>query len=569
MNQPFETITPAPSHPAALPFMVRMRDDVRLATDVYLPGGESSAPPGPTILIRLPYDKCGTYTQLPLIADYFTTRGYRVAVQDVRGKFRSQGETILFTNEVHDGYDTIEWITHQPWSDSVVGMWGDSYYGYTQWAAVASGHPALRAIAPRVTGTELGQVLDHGNGTRDVEQGIHLSYMATHFVDNDTYAWEPDPETRPLIAPFEDFFRTLGRRSPSFDIAFPHGHDGLLRRWPEGHPFDQRAIPVLQTIGWYDNCAPWQWHDIAELARRPDWAANQYLLIDAIDHENHHITQAPYDDTTDHDANEDAYRALLPTYLDPALEFFDIFLRRQGNTTQLPRVRWHLVHGDGPELHTDTSWPPVNTEPLTLHLTPAGEPPTGTTPGALTPTKPTTSSTGTWTHDPDSPIPSPTDNAFAYLRTNPRLHDWSKREDVLVFDAEPTTQTLDLTGPVSLTLTLSTTGPSTHLFTKLLDVHPSGEAELVAHGRVHTESPESRLTVSLGQVGYRLRPGHRLRLHLHSSDFPEFVLHPGTADNPWLAVRTERTVQSIRLGGEAGAHLTLTTGTSERLNPQG
>ncbi|MFE1987867.1 CocE/NonD family hydrolase [Streptomyces mirabilis] len=564
MNVPFETVTPAPVDPSALPFRVRMRDGVRLATDVYLPDGEPTDEPGPTILVRLPYDKSGTYASMPLIARYLTGRGYRVVVQDVRGKFRSEGETLLFVNEVHDGYDTIEWITHQSWSDGIVGMWGDSYYGYTQWAAVASGHRALRAIAPRVTGTELGQVVDNPDGTRDVEMGIHLGYMATHYVGPDTYEWEPDPDRRPLIAPFEEFFRTLGRRSPSFDIAFPQ--EVRLRRWPEGHPFDQRAVPVLHTVGWYDNCAPWHWRDIEELARRPDWANQQYLLVDAIDHENYHLSGAPYDDeSTDHALSQDAFRALVPGYLDPALDFFDVFLRRQGSPADLPRVRWRLVHGDEEGFRTEAAWPPADSLALTLYLSPAaGTVPDGDTPGLLGPTPSEDPGAASWTHDPENPVPSAAPNAFAYLQTNPRLHDWSKRADILVFDAEPTAAALDLAGPVTLDTALTTTGPSTDLFAKLLDVHPGGEAELVAHGRVHIDTQDRTLTLSLGHVGYRLRPGHRLRLHLYSSDFPEFVLHPGTDDNPWLATRAERTTQQIQLGGNDGARLNLTVTSAKR-----
>ncbi|MEU6556971.1 CocE/NonD family hydrolase [Streptomyces sp. NPDC046915] len=568
MNVPFETVTPAPVDPSALPFRVRMRDGVRLATDVYLPDGDAVDEPGPTILVRLPYDKSGTYASMPLIARYLTRRGYRVAVQDVRGKFRSEGETLLFVNEVHDGYDTIEWITHQSWSDGIIGMWGDSYYGYTQWAAVAGGHRALRAIAPRVTGTELGQVVDNADGTRDVEMGIHLGYMATHYVGPDTYEWEPDPGRRPLIAPFEEFFRTLGRRSPSFDVAFPQ--EVRLRRWPEGHPFDHRAVPVLHTVGWYDNCAPWHWRDIEELARRSDWANQQYLLIDAIDHENYHLSGAPYDDgSRDHAFHQEAFRALLPGYLDPALDFFDVFLRHRGSAADLPRVRWYLVHGEEGDFRTGTVWPPAGSRALTLHLAAGTEAPDGNTPGLLSPAPPEGTGTASWIHDPGDPVPSAAPNAFAYLHTNPRLHDWSKRDDVLVFDAEPTEAPLDLAGPVSLQLTLSTTGPSTDLFAKLLDVHPDGEAELVAHGRVHIDTPGRRLTLSLGHVGYRLRPGHRLRLHLHSSDFPEFVLHPGTDENPWLAIGGARTTQRIPLGGAEGALLTLTAMSPERQEHSG
>jgi hypothetical protein len=427
---------------------------------------------------------------------------------------------------------------------------------------------------PRVTGTELGQVVDNPDGTRDVEMGIHLGYMATHYVGPDTYEWEPDHARRPLIAPFEEFFQALGRRSPTFDITFPQ--EVRLRRWPEGHPFDHRAIPVLHTVGWYDNCAPWHWRDIEELARRPDWANQQYLLIDAIDHENYHLTGAPYDDESrDHAVSQDAFRALLPGYLDPALDFFDVFLRRRGSSADLPRVRWHLVHGDEDGFHeedglhdedgfrTDTVWPPASSRVVTLHLTPdAGTPdagsPDGDTPGLLSPTPPADPGTASWTHDPADPVPSAAPNAFAHLQTNPRLHDWSKRGDVLVFDAEPTPAPLDLAGPVSLDLTLTTTGPSTDLFAKLLDVPPDSEAELIAHGRVHLDTSVRRLTLSLGHAGYRLRTGHRLRLHLHSSDFPEFVLHPGTDENPWLATRGERTTQRIRLGAADGARLALT-----------
>ena len=102
-------IPAAPESDLARPARIRMRDGVLLAADVYLPsdGGDRA---GDTILIRLPYDKSGTYTYIPLIAEYLMARGYRVVAQDVRGKFRSEGEALLFVNEVRDGEDTLDWI---------------------------------------------------------------------------------------------------------------------------------------------------------------------------------------------------------------------------------------------------------------------------------------------------------------------------------------------------------------------------------------------------------------------------------------------------------------------------
>ena len=151
MTFEYEVLTPAPLDPRAEQTMVRMRDGVRLATDVYLPDGHGRVP---AVLVRLPYDKCGRYTFMPQLAPHFNERGYAFVAQDVRGKFRSEGETMPFVHEVEDGYDTLEWVAAQPWCDGRVGMWGDSYYGYTQWAAAASGHPALKAIVPRVTSTD-------------------------------------------------------------------------------------------------------------------------------------------------------------------------------------------------------------------------------------------------------------------------------------------------------------------------------------------------------------------------------------------------------------------------------
>ena len=144
------TAQPVPEH--ASEFRIRMRDGVRLATDVYR--GDIDGP-APAILVRLPYDKDSRYVFFDQAASRFTERGYVLVVQDVRGKFRSEGETVAFAGEVDDGYDSIEWIINQEWSNGVVGMFGDSYFGFTQWAAVSSQHPALRAIVPRVTSTAL------------------------------------------------------------------------------------------------------------------------------------------------------------------------------------------------------------------------------------------------------------------------------------------------------------------------------------------------------------------------------------------------------------------------------
>lgn len=534
----YEHVGPAPLDDRATHHMVRMRDGARLATDVYLAGDE----PATTVLIRLPYDKVGAYTYIPLIAEYFMRHGYHVVAQDVRGKFRSEGESLLFVNEAADGYDTIDWVIAQDWSNSIVGMWGDSYYGFTQWAAVSTNHPALRAISPRVTGTRLGELPMDSDGvpTRAVEMGVGLLYACTHFHDNDTYHWEPNWNHRPLIASVEDFFATVGSRSISFDQWFPQ--QVQLRRFPFGHPYDAKPIPVLQTIGWWDNCAPWQWEDHWELAKRQGWAHNEFLLIDSIDHENVHLMAAGRERT------DDEILTGLPAYLDPTIEFFDAFLRDRLPADSIPKVRWNLAHTEG--FRTSATWPPPQAQPRVFFLR---------ADGSLAEDAAPETKTLTWIHNPNSLVPSPVENAFMFLGEYPDERTWSNRDDVLAFDAAVSLVDTDLVGSVAFTATTGSSGPSMDLFVRLLDVDPSGAAHLIARGQVHViDTDEAQaIQVDLGQVGYRLREGHRLRLHVASSDYPEYIPQPGTGENPWLAEKVEQNRQTILVGGEDGSSLTV------------
>ncbi|WP_017624863.1 CocE/NonD family hydrolase [Nocardiopsis chromatogenes] len=538
---------PAPVPDAATQYMVPMRDRVRLATDVYLTGDGS---PGPVVLIRLPYDKDGPFISLPEIAAYMVGRGYHVVAQDVRGKFRSEGETLLFVHEAADGHDTIDWIAGQPWCDGTVAMWGDSYYGYTQWAAASTGHPALRAIAPRVTGTRLGSLPEPvgEDGAMEVEMSIHRMYPVTFFHDNDVHLWTPDWSHRPYIDNVERFFAQMGARSISFDLWHPD-NPVFLQRFPYGHPYDARPLPVLHQMGWWDNCAPWHWQDVFALADRPGWAQGQYLFIDSIDHVNVGLSEAG----GRRERTAEEFRAFLPEYLEPALEFFDVFVKGQGSAADIPRVRWNLAHTEG--FRTSASWPPEGLSPLTLALSPEGRLVPGDGPGA----EAVPGTVVEWTHDPDDLVPSPVTDPFAALREYPDERAWADRPDVLAFDGPEAGDDTDYAGPVRFTGEVGSTGPRMDVFVRLLDVAPDGAAHLVARGQVHLPDTAGgrRVDVDMGQIGYRLRAGHRFRVHVASSDFPEFMPQPGNGLHPWTAATSEKNHQTLRLGGADGARVHL------------
>lgn len=541
----FIRIPPAPIPESADQHMVRMRDGVHLASDVYLPAPD--APPGPTVLTRLPYDKDGEYTFLPIVAEYVLSRGYRMVVQDVRGKFRSEGVSHFASNEAYDGYDTIEWISQQPWSDGTVGMWGDSYYGYTQLAAASTAHPALKAIVPRVTGTRLGALpaFDDDGRTGEVEMGIHRMYMLTHFHSNDTFMWEMDWKHRPYQDSVERFLEAVGERSATYDMWTPNPVE--LDRFPAGHPFDAPGVPILQMIGTFDNCSPWSWQDHELIQQRPAWALNQYLHIDAIDHESQSFTGAPID-RPEGPPPADLVRTWMPGYLDVGLDFLDIFVRGIGSPHDIPRVRWRVAQED--EFRTAPAWPPAEATLRHVHPRPDGT--LGDEPAAEAAER-------AWTHDPDDPIRSPVADAFSYLVEYPDEAYVAERDDVLVFDAAPATEPLTIAGHVAVELTFGSDVDEADVFARLVDVAPDGKAHMIVRGQrtLRDATRPERLTLDMGHTAYRLEPGHTLRLTIAGSDAPEFVPSTGRPENRWTATDALKARHRVTVGGAEGVRIAL------------
>jgi len=546
-------LEPAPLDPRAEQSMAPMRDGVRLATDVYLPDRPGRAP---AVLVRLPYDKCGRYTFMPQLAPWFNDRGYVFVAQDVRGKFRSEGETLPFVHEIEDGFDTLEWITSQPWSNGVVGMWGDSYFGFTQWAAVASGHPALKAIVPRVTGTDLFASMHSGSGR--VPELYMADYLAHFWLDKLVYDFPVDWSRRPLARVFDEAYEHLGRRCAAVDrwILDPAGRDSSI--YPPGsHPFECLRVPVLHSVGWFDNVLPLSMSDYSVLCLRPDKAPLQYLIADATDHENYHLRQFPVVPEEDHDVDDDALQRMLPSLTAPALDFFDVFLKRNRRAQDVPRVRWFLGHGEWREAPW---WPPPGAREMRLYLASAGRATAGVEGGALAATSSARRESVRWVHDPERLVPSALLDAFSQIKEWPDECEIEGRDDVLTFTGEPQRAALDLAGPLSATLAVGSSASSMHLFVKLLDVAPDGSARAIARGQAHVvgPDPERPARLDLAHTGYRVQAGHRLRLHVASSDFPLYLPHPGTDEDPWFATSTVQNDQLLVTGGSVGSFVSLT-----------
>lgn len=537
---------------SAQQYFVRMRDGVRLATDVYLPAGEGVFP---AILVRMPYDKNSRAMFMEVIARSATKAGYAFVVQDVRGKFRSEGEAFGPINETYDGYDTISWIAAAEWCDGKVGMFGDSYYGYTQFAAVSSGHPALRAIVPRVTSTTLANFdLIEGDGVTDIPWITGATYQRQCWSGRYLNGKEPDLSVRPLTAAYEATYGESEARSPWFDASVPHTNAG--RVFPDGHPLQARPVPVLQCVGWWDNLALAHMRDVEAFAAVPRWAAVQYLWLDSIDHENLKIEDAGATGwAEDRDPDEAELDQMMEIYFEPALRFFDVFVKEAGSPQDIPRVRWHLAH-DG--YREDESWPPPGATTASFFLGNLDEMTSGA--GTLSRTAPTGAGRGSLDFDPENPVTSLVSNSWAFLAEYPDEQATAERGDVAVFDLEKLDTDLDLAGPIYLWVRVASTAPTADIFARLLDVAPDGSAHLIVRGQAEFTSPdeESLRRVELGHTGYRMRAGHTLRLQLTTSDFPEYTLNPGTGANRWTATDFRSATHTLTTDAAIPARLDLT-----------
>ncbi|MBA3768669.1 MAG: CocE/NonD family hydrolase, partial [Acidobacteria bacterium] len=231
---------------------IPMRDGVRLVADTIFPEPEDKYP---TILIRTPYGR-RVETDWIKRGLFFANRGYVVVVQAVRGREDSEGEWQPWMNERKDGYDTIDWISRQSWSDGNVGMIGGSYLGEVQLQAAAESHPALKCIIPYVSGSDhfFGVPYDHGIFNLEMIDWLYLTSDKDRTVNARPLPNQELLQTLPLSR-LDDAY--LGNNSPIFEdwlkkdrpsnFAAANFLDDLAR--------SKKQIPILHLTGWWDGAA--------------------------------------------------------------------------------------------------------------------------------------------------------------------------------------------------------------------------------------------------------------------------------------------------------------------------
>lgn len=552
-----EHVTAAEPAARAEQTMVRMRDGVRLATDVYVP--DTPGRHG-VVLIRGPYDKNSRYQGLAEMAEVFNDRGLVLATQDVRGKFRSEGVTHPYVSDVVDAYDTMDWIVGQPWCNGSIGLVGVSYLGFTVWAGIASGHPAVRGAVPQGTGVNMAR---HHLGS-PWRQGpaplLGADDLLQIWADNDIRYLAIDYTRAPLVDTFEEAAREIGVRPPALNDYFRRVRSGdVFNPYGDRHPYWTTDVPVLHWSNWFDvGLGPEGLSDY-RFFRTGGRRDLHYLRAESADHDGVRLEDIPYDESRHPWVNDDEHRRVHQRQAFDAADFLLPLLTGSGSLPpQEQRVRWHTGHAGWRQAE---DWPPAGVVRRDLFLAGAGRALDGHDGGALSSSAETERAIVTWEHDPADPVPSSVthDEWWTFLASYPDERDHGSRPDVLTFTSDVTTTPYDIVGSPVLNVRAATSASSMHLFAKLLDVGPDGSARPISHGRALLDDPdlETLTPVELDTIAYRVRPGHRLRLHVASSDYPLWVRHPGTEENPWYAEKFVVNRQQVLLGGLRPSRLEL------------
>lgn len=549
--------------PAGDPFIekdvpVPMRDGVVLRADVWRPAASGRFP---VLVYRTPYDKRRapeSYTTFHRAVE----RGYAVVIQDVRGRYASDGEFVPYQNEGRDGYDTIEWAARQPWSNGSVGTFGLSYPGAVQWLAAVEQPPHLKAMVPAMTFSTpqnffySGGVFDlswigwiWNNIAPDTRVRKNLSGPKTY--QEAVAQW---PHVRHRLRSF----LPLGRL-PDLQQVAPYYYEWLRHppgdpwwNWAElRHRYAQVTAAVLNLSGWYDE------------AYGPEGAITNYRGLVASRQGQRDLRTKLVIGPWTHGVQETAattsgQREFGPAaridYDDLVLRWMDRYVRGLDNGIDREKPVQIFVMGKNAWRQEET-WPLPRTRFTSLYL---AAPSPERKSGRLRWTAPTSKiSFSSVVSDPAHPVVDPfSDSAGA--------HDYrilEQRADVAIFDSDPLERDLEVTGPITAEIFLSCDAPDTDLWVRLLDVGPDGTAfNLMSPGldvlrASYRRGGPLRHLLTPGRV-YRLhltnlvtsnlfKKGHRIRVQISTTFFPHFSRNLHTGDLETTSTRMRQATVHI------------------------
>ena len=561
--------------------MIPMRDGVVLSTDLYMPDGLTENLP--TILVRTVYGKQGAFNWNPVLRK-LVQRGYVVAIQDIRGRFESEGRYVVANGRREDGVDTVDWIVDQPWSSEKVGTSGCSYLGEVQVVLAATRHPNLVTTVPMSAASGWyapGRFwLSYSGGVLELAQtagwfagsGTQVFYQPPEWLDRQEW-FRSEAARNFQQAPSIDFEKYLPflKTLPTSTILQraglpPSEYEQFVASLPDDEFYrnkdlateeDRFNAPSLFMDSWYDY-GPAESLDMlrtfSENADSDVARDNQFIIIGP-------STHCGYTGATERTivGERDLGDARLD-FEDIQLRWYDHWMKGIDNgITDMPKIQYYLMGKN--EWQQSDVWPPRGSTIQRWYLSSGGNANSRVGDGKLTLKAPDEASTDSFVYDPGSPVPSLGGHTCCTgTDTEAGGYDQSKiemREDVLVYTSDELTEGIEVTGDLSVVLQVSSSALDTDFMAKLVDVYPDGRAFNIQEGALrmrHREGldqevlmePETvyEVTLDLNVTSNYFAKDHRIRLEITSSSFPRFERNLNTGkDNhngeEWLVAKNK------------------------------
>jgi uncharacterized protein len=526
------TFAQAPIYTLETDVAVPMRDHVTLRADILRPKQDGRFP---VLVYRTPYGKHFAREEYKTF-EHAVERGYAVVIQDVRGRYKSDGEFRPYENEGRDGYDTIEWAAAQPWSNGSIGTFGLSYPGAVQWLAAVETPPHLKAMVPAMT-FSTPQNFFFAGGTWDmswidwiwfnIAPDIRTKRNLPGPKNNHeaTAAWKDEGPKMQQFLPLAGLPQ-LKDTSPYYYDWLSHPAEDKWWDWAElRNKYYRDHAAVLNLSGWYDdNYGPeGATTNFAGLVKSRTEQANP----------NTHLLIGPWVHGTDNTEKtksgerEFAANAAI-NYDEVVVRWMDHYLRGIDNGVDRDKPVRFFVMGSN-EWRDAANWPPAATA-TPFYLSPED----GKKAGLLTTTRPTTKERFTaFVSDPAQSVVNEYSSSGA--------HDYRKladRSDVLTFDSPVLERDTEVTGPIQAHMFVSCDCRDLDLWVRLLDVAPDGTAfNLMSPGLdVQRASyrdlkrgrqwltPNAIYEIDLNNLitSNSFLKGHRIRMQISASFFPNF-----------------------------------------------